>query len=284
VLRRLIVLAGSYAFWAGGGCRRASGAVVLCYHGVADAYAGRFRKQMDILARRAHVVDAAERECPSNGPHRVALTFDDALASFKENALPVLQQHRFPSTIFVPTGYIGKACTWMRSPEQYEREEGHAMAPRDREQFLSDAVMDEDDLRALGGRVAIGSHGVRHLNLARLADDEMEREIVESKHMLERLTGKPVGTISLPHGGYKPATLTACRRHGYHRVFLIEPGFAFLAPDEFLTPRVVVDPSDWPCEFRLKALGAYGWLSRLTGKRRPARGPENPGKRNHAHG
>jgi hypothetical protein len=33
-----------------------------------------------------------------------------------------------------------------------------------------------------------------------------------------------------------------------------------LQPDEFVTGRIDVQPTDWQIEFRLKVLGAYRWL------------------------
>jgi hypothetical protein len=34
----------------------------------------------------------------------------------------------------------------------------------------------------------------------------------------------------------------------------------FSAARNYVTGRVVADPTDWDCEFRLKVLGAYRWL------------------------
>ena len=44
----------------------------------------------------------------------VVLTFDDAYADFVSTAFPVLQRHRFGSTMFVPTGYMGGFADWDR--------------------------------------------------------------------------------------------------------------------------------------------------------------------------
>ena len=51
-----------------------------------------------------------------------------------------------------------------------------------------------------------------------------------------------------------------CREAGYEGLFAILPELAFTDPQEFVTGRVGVNPSDWALEFRLKILGAYRWL------------------------
>jgi peptidoglycan/xylan/chitin deacetylase (PgdA/CDA1 family) len=55
------------------------------------------------------------------------------------------------------------------------------------------------EMRAAG--FEIGSHGVHHRMLAKLPDDEMEREVRESKTTLDRELGKMPGLMSYPVGG-----------------------------------------------------------------------------------
>src|SRR5258707_14946875 len=66
------------------------------------------------LRRRATLV-FADDERPLNGRPVVAVTFDDAVESVYEHALPVLARHRMPATIFAPTGYLGTAPRWIPS-------------------------------------------------------------------------------------------------------------------------------------------------------------------------
>ena len=54
--------------------------------------------------------------------------------------------------------------------------------------------------------------------------------------------------------------LDIARKAGYERVFTIQPEFAFLSQDEFLTGRFSVDADDWIIEYRLKIAGAYRWM------------------------
>ena len=88
---------------------------ILYYHRVAserDPLAvtpEAFRRQMEALAASGQrVVDLYEfddvRLAP--GAAAIALTFDDGYRDVLENALPVLREHGFPSTVFVVPGAI----------------------------------------------------------------------------------------------------------------------------------------------------------------------------------
>src|SRR5207248_638434 len=46
----------------------------------------------------------ARRELPSGA---VCLTFDDGYSGVAEDALPVLERHELPATVFVAAGFVG---------------------------------------------------------------------------------------------------------------------------------------------------------------------------------
>ena len=92
---------------------------VLMYHKVNDVQPnpttvpiGVFAEQMELLAELGyvpvslgqvpdHYVDGAALP---NGA--VLITFDDGYRDNLENALPILQRHRYPAVIFVPIGFL----------------------------------------------------------------------------------------------------------------------------------------------------------------------------------
>ena len=132
---------------------------------------------------------------------------------------------------------------------------------RDKAQLLDDRVMTAEELReSKGGLVSVGSHGVRHIQLSCLREDEAKRELVESKQQLESILGLAIAGFSFPRGEYNHRVVQWAREAGYERVFTIEPKLALEDPEEYVTGRFTVEPSDWRLEFRLKLLGAYRWL------------------------
>ena len=98
---------------------------VLAYHAVGDCSLAddrnslfvsptAFAAQMADLATTRRVVplaDALDAPLPPGKPV-VAITFDDGYRSVREHALPILEQHGFPATMFVPTAYVGDENRW----------------------------------------------------------------------------------------------------------------------------------------------------------------------------
>jgi peptidoglycan/xylan/chitin deacetylase (PgdA/CDA1 family) len=229
--------------------------VVLYYHAVPTALRGSFGRQMDQLLRMATIVQADYRGPLSSGCRYVSVTFDDAFVSVIENALPELQRRRIPCTIFVPTGCLGYAPSWISSAHP---DACQAVASRE---ML--AALASDSL------VMFGSHSVSHPDFRSLDDESARAELVKSKSELESLLKRNVGLFSFPHGAFKRRSLELARESGYSRVFTIEP--TTLAGDEEVCGRVRVEPDDWLIELRLKATGAYRWLAPASAWKRRIR-------------
>jgi peptidoglycan/xylan/chitin deacetylase (PgdA/CDA1 family) len=95
--------------------------LILCYHGIAEGEEQGSHPEMflapELFARRMEMV--ARSGCKVVGlgeglrllqkgqlpPRSVAITFDDGWADFPLHALPVLQKHGFPATVYLTTYY-----------------------------------------------------------------------------------------------------------------------------------------------------------------------------------
>lgn len=241
--------------------RQYSTCVVLCYHGVLDEDRFRFAKQMEVLKRWAFPIPINEPELYRKNTTYVAVTFDDGLVSVVHNAVPELTKHQIPATIFVPTGYLGKKCTWMRSAKEYMQDVGKPVPHKDLVQLKNDRVMNSEELRLLDKSLfVIGSHGVTHHNMDLMSDETMKKELTESKSILESVMSNSVTLLSFPRGKFNEKLLEFCKDAGYSRTFSISPTKAFGDSNEYVTGRVVVEPTDWEIEFWLKFKGAYCWL------------------------
>ena len=231
---------------------------ILYYHAVPKAAASQFRRQMALLSKVARVVatDWQGDAAPGAGRPAVAISFDDALDSVFDVALPILAEFGFPCTIFVPAGCIGTVPSWPT--------EG---APHD------EAVATAGRLQACGGPlVHLGSHTMTHPALSTLAPDQIEHEVTSSRAALEALTGQVVRQLAFPYGDYDGRTPAACRRAGYTHVFSIEPRVVDVTRHDFVRGRVAAQPDDSRAEFFLKAMGAYRWMVAASAlKRRAAR-------------
>jgi len=216
--------------------------VVLYYHSVPAAYRTRFEEQMKTVARRAAAIDVRSMRSLAEDEHAVAITFDDALQSFAENAVPVLERLNLPATVFAVADAMGSQAPW---GESY-------FSPDER-------VMTVETLCNLPRNIVVGSHTLTHANLVKLTAEDAAREIGESRRRLEEMLGPPVTLFSFPFGAFDDSTVRQCSAAGYERVFTTEPELVTAHTDPFVLGRVATDPWDWRLEFRLKLAGAYCW-------------------------
>lgn len=230
--------------------------IVIYYHGVKDQDVDRFEKQMDYLSRLYQVVKPSEIDTvlAMGKKSLVAITFDDALVSVFKNAAPILRKYDLPAAIFVPTGNLGQCPPWLQAAACYDGQ---------------DRVVDEQQLIEMNRMgFEIFSHTVSHPRLSQLNDEELRKELEESKRDLEQYLDREVTAISYPYGCHDERVCEAARRADYQLGFTIEPHLADHSQDPLQTGRFLVSPTDNLLKFKLKVIGAYQvvkYLRRLKG-------------------
>ncbi|MBV8847422.1 MAG: polysaccharide deacetylase family protein [Bryobacterales bacterium] len=156
-----------------------------------------FRQHMSWLAQTGTQVVPLERIFES--PGAVALTFDDGFRNFYELAFPVLQQYRFPATVFVVTGYCAGKNDWPSQPA----------LPH----VPTLPLMNWSELQNLAAAgIDLGSHTINHSRMATLSDADTERELRASQEAIEDRTGKPVMSFAYPYGESTPQIREAVRK------------------------------------------------------------------------
>jgi peptidoglycan/xylan/chitin deacetylase (PgdA/CDA1 family) len=167
----------------------------------------------------------------------VRITIDDANASDFEVVMPALLRRGRIGWFFLPAGRIG--------------EPGFVDAAQAR------------DLVATG--MVVGSHGMRHRPWSGLSDTELRSEIVDSKHLLEDIVGRPVYDAACPFGAYDRRALETLREAGYVHVYTSDRGVA--RPDRWMLPRNTVHVGDTPDDVVCGASrdpGMFGTLARAA--------------------
>jgi len=140
---------------------------------------------------------AREAKRPLPGK-RVMLTFDDGCLDFYTTAWPILQRYKFRAVVFLPSDEIGGACRW-------DARYGEP-AP----------LMNWDQIRELrDDGVEFGSHTATHAMLTGLTLEEMAREALRSRTVLEEQIGEAVMSIAYPFGAYDRIVETVCGACGY---------------------------------------------------------------------
>lgn len=193
---------------------------ILCYHAIdfewdspLAVHPDAFAQQVGWLGRRRHVVDlrTALGRMDRRGrlpPRMSAVTFDDGFASVFDNAWPVARRAGLPITIFLVAETLapsGKDVDWVDDPPPW------ALSTMTISQVL--------ELRE--GPVTIGSHSYAHRNLTELGDAECERDLRESRELLEDLVERPIDLLAYPRGANDLRVRRAAVRAGYRAAFTL---------------------------------------------------------------
>jgi peptidoglycan/xylan/chitin deacetylase (PgdA/CDA1 family) len=230
---------------------------ILYYHAVAPGRAEAFDAQMAYLKRTANVVGADHAGPLASDRPNVAVTFDDAFRSVRENALPALVRHRIPAAIFVPTGYLGRTPGWRMETTGDQAE----------------TVMTAEEIAGLpSDLIAIGSHTIDHPHLTQLSEAEVADQFATSRKTLETLLGRTIDTLAFPYGDHNARVIEQARAAGYRHVFTVAPQAIGAGSESISRGRTSADPSDPPGLFALKSRGAFDWMpiaSRMKAALRP---------------
>jgi peptidoglycan/xylan/chitin deacetylase (PgdA/CDA1 family) len=72
--------------------------------------------------------------------------------------------------------------------------------------------------------IAIGSHGMAHVDLTTVSNAELDSELVVSKSILEDRLGRPVTLFAFPYGRFSRRVWEAALEAGYTHLFTIQLG------------------------------------------------------------
>lgn len=223
--------------------------LVLCYHAISEAWDDPLAVSPDDFERQlASVLDRGYRpvaaaEAASGSGKLVHVTFDDAYRNVS-TALPVLERLGVPATVF--------ACPQFADSGTFTVPELTVRVPEGSAKHL--ATMGWDELRELVERgVEVGSHTVTHPHLTSLGDEELRRELLQSRERLERELGVPCRFLAYPFGDEDPRVHAAARASGYEAAFAL-PGRQ-TANNVYAVPRVGIWRSDSPFRVTLKTSG-----------------------------
>ena len=174
--------------------------VVLQYHHIADdtpnstsTSVSLFKQQMQLIGQLGLKV-VPLRQATLNamagtqtGGDQVAITFDDSLSSIYTTALPILEKHHYPFTVFINTGAIDRHYRGYMTWKQVK-------------------ALAENPL------VSIGNHTSQHQHLIRAPGESqphwkqrVTREIDQGELRIKEETGLSPQLFAYPYGEYSPA-------------------------------------------------------------------------------
>ena len=164
------------------------------------------------------------------------ITFDDGLANLYTHALPVLEQEQVPALVFLVAGHVGGVTDWEAEPR-----------------WRGNPLLTWEQAREMQQRgVTFGSHTLTHPHLTALTPEQRERELAESKRVLEEGLARPVETLAYPYGDFSPEIASAARQAGYRAGFSTLPGLNSPATDPTALRRMNVRRHAGLWQFRRK--------------------------------
>ena len=210
--------------------------VILTYHSVSEGDSPLktsptlFAQQVEWLVARENVINVASLselmdhwgDLDFLAPRTVILTFDDGYSDFFTDAAPILLKHKLPATVFLPTSFVGRSNAWPGQPAWVKEE----------------PLMTWEQIKELAAAgIDFGSHTISHPDLTTLSQEQIERELAESKREIEQRTDRPVKTFCYPYGKWNPAVRDATARH-YGSACSTIAGTVRETDDRRLLPRV----------------------------------------------
>jgi peptidoglycan/xylan/chitin deacetylase (PgdA/CDA1 family) len=233
------------------------GIVVLLYHRVGrrtqsevDLPIDLFDAQLEALAATARVqpldacLEALASPEPPGATDPIAITFDDGTADFVDLALPRLERHGLPVTLYVATAFV---------------DEGRAF-PADGTPASWAALRDAQST----GLVTVGSHTHGHLLLDRVPARDVEHQLDRSKQLIEEHLGATPAHFAYPkavagstgadaavRARFRSAALAGTRANPYGRT------------DPYRLARSPIQRADGMGWFRRKLDGGMGLEDRL---------------------
>lgn len=163
----------------------------------------------------------------------ISLTFDDGYTDNLVYVAPILVENEIPFTVFITTDYIENEKNCMSKHQLTE-------------------------LSKLSG-VTIGSHTKSHPHLTKLNNNDLEMELLYSKHFIEDLIGIKVCSIAYPYGDVNQRVATEVERLGYQYGFCSHFDTNKSNRNKFFINRCFIHKNDGRKILKQKIVGDWDW-------------------------
>ena len=179
-----------------------------------------FEKQINFLVKKKYdflSLDQVEEILSKRqkiGSKMISSTFDDGYKDNYEMVFPILKKYSIPATIFLVVDLIGK------------------------EGYLNWGEIQE---MQNSGLVEFGCHTFSHPDLTRISEEEQQKEIIESRNILEGSLGTECFYFSYPSGKFNDKVIKIVREADFKMAFTVQEGSVSFKLNKWELPRLSID-------------------------------------------
>jgi len=153
----------------------------------------------------------------------VAITFDDGYIDNYLYAFPILKKYGLKATLFVIVNEVGRV---------------NSIGIRDRVNWEEISEMQRS------GLIEIGSHTLGSDPLDKIgSDEELRKQIFDSRKVLEHKLGTPINIFSYPEGRFNDKIKRLVMEAGYLAAVATNPGKGFSDDDIYAFKRIRISSS-----------------------------------------
>ncbi|MGL6066707.1 MAG: polysaccharide deacetylase family protein [Cetobacterium sp.] len=175
----------------------------------------------------------------------IMLTFDDGYKDNYENAFPILKKYGFKSVIYILDGI--KYNKWDVDDKNNPEKKLPLMSV-------------EELLEMKGYGIEFGGHTSSHPRLADIENENIKKEIINSKRNIEKIIGDNLLSFAYPYGSLNREVKDIVKEAGYQFAVATDSGSINFSQDLLQIRRIGIFPTNNMFNFKRKVSGKYNFI------------------------
>ncbi len=154
----------------------------------------------------------------------VSITFDDGSRSIYTKGLEIIKKNNVNATVFMVSDLIGGVNVWdIKNGE------------------LKDEMLKQDELlEMIKAGIEIGAHTRTHPHLTMIPEENANKEIADSKKILEEQLNININFFAYPYGDYNESVKKLVEKAGFEGAVITKTGIVKRDADFFALRRVAI--------------------------------------------